>query len=130
MTAYECLIDDLLKVLTEFNFLPKSKRKYPFDERKISLFTEIAFSVDKNDDALKYLYAYRNCLTHNAGIVDDNMINKISRIGPLRDGPKVGHPLVLTPSVATSFANSVQLTAHRLLDCVQNYCNQSNRDEE
>jgi hypothetical protein len=74
---------------------------------------------------MEYLYAFRNCLTHNAGIVDEALLEKLQKINPACDlltSNNIGQPLILDASTATSFADSVQHIARSLLVAAQGMC--------
>lgn len=127
MTAYECLTDDLLKALQQANLAPVPKKRLHLHERRLCLLKVLCFEPGPHVTALRYLYAFRNCLTHNAGIVDHDFLKNIEQIGPippLLNSYAEGQPLILEPSAATSFADSVQQLAHALLPAAEAMCAQ------
>lgn len=122
MTAYECLTEDLLKAIYKDRIAVPPKGRTALWERRKHLFETLNFNIDGHTMALRYLYAFRNCLTHNAGVVDDDFLKNIKRIGMVPQqlsGYSTGQPLILDALTATSFANSLQETALRLFNCAQ-----------
>lgn len=125
MTAYECLTDDLLKTLQSNSLAPEVTGRSTLHSRRELVFMTLGFTADDHVTALRYLYAFRNCLTHNAGVVDQEFIDNLKRIGPIPpilSTCTVGDPLVLEASTATSFADSLQVLAHQLFEIAQVFC--------
>jgi uncharacterized protein YutE (UPF0331/DUF86 family) len=125
VTAYECLTDDLLKALRELGLASPIRDRAKSHERREHLFGALGFKSEGHVRALRYLSAFRNCLTHSAGVVDDEFLENIKRIDPVPQQLSaygVGQPLVLEASAATSFADSLQQLADHLLTIAQKLC--------
>lgn len=122
MTSYECLTDDMLKCLQLCQVAVSQKGRPPLHKRRSHLFSTLNFVPDDHIRALRYLYAFRNCLTHNAGVVDADFLKNIADIGPVPPSLsqyQAGQPLMLEAAVATSFADSLQQVAHALFPAAQ-----------
>lgn len=131
MSAYECLTDDLLECLQFHDLAGSPKKGRPnLEQRRKELFQHLKFESNDHVKATAYLYAFRNCLTHNAAIVDIKFLNGISKIGPVPDILKhyqIGIPLILDAPTATSFADSVQQLAHELFTATQGILTQAGK---
>lgn len=120
MTAYECLVGDLLLALKDFGVsgIRKLRGRPTFGERRDAVLEALSCPIDNpHVVALRYLYEIRNCLTHKAGIVDDEFILRVQKIGnfPRLTDRGPGEPLILEKGTATSFLDSLQQLASALL---------------
>lgn len=130
MTAYECLIDGLLKALRELKDPSASKLKPrpSLADRRTAVLDALKHNhKDAHVIALQYLYEFRNCLTHKAGIVDEALIAKIDRIGRTSYAFSAGTPLPLHRSWAISFLDSLQQLATVLLEKADGLAQSSGR---
>lgn len=122
MTSYECLTDDLLKCMRDHDLVSAQKGRPSLHERRTHLFKALGYMTNGHITALRYLYAFRNCLTHNAGLIDEEFVRNIKKIDPsskLLSQYQLGAPLHLEASTATSFADSLQQVAHSLFPLLQ-----------
>jgi len=118
MTAYECLTDDVRGALLKLGAIVANKPKMNLHERRESVLNTLGMATtDPHLTALKYAYEIRNCLTHNAGVIDEAFIRKIQKIGdvPELTASGSGTPLVLNRSMMTSFIDSLQHLASVIL---------------
>jgi len=121
MTAYECLIDDTYLALQERGIIVAQKRP-SFRHRRDMLLSALGLQRDDHIVSLEYLYAFRNCLAHNAGVIDRGFLANVAKIGPAPAQLAhylVGDRLKLDALTATSFADSIQQVAHYLLPRAQ-----------
>lgn len=128
MTAYECLTDDLFTKLLSHGLAKSISEKRPnLRIRRDNLF-QIMRTPPPTEctTSLEYLYAFRNCLTHNAGIIDNDLISNLQRIDSNSTQfylENIGCPLVLDVSSAISFADAAQHIAYSLFTMSQEICN-------
>lgn len=130
MTSYECLTDDLLKCMIMHDLLPAQKGRPSLHERRTHLFKTLGYEINDHITALRYLYAFRNCLTHNAGLADESFaenIRKIDSNSKLLSQYPLGVPLHLDAPTVTSFADSLQKVAHSLFPLLQAKFDSHNR---
>ena len=118
MTAYECLTDDTHKVLVRIHPRTKSAPRMGLREKREAVLSALELPIiDGGAISLRYAYEIRNCLTHSAGVIDDQFIKNVRKIGDIPEltAPGVGAPLVLHRSMTTSFLDTLQHFASRIL---------------
>lgn len=122
MSTFECLVIELFSCLIKHETFRGIKNGGNLDVKRDILIEKLSCDVSEHITALRYLAAFRNCLTHKHGVVDRKFLDDLASIGPIPPilyHYKVGTPLVLDPSTATSFANSVQMVAHSIFPAAQ-----------
>ena len=127
MTACEGLIVGLLSALESKGLVPPTpkpkKGNITLKVRREHLFASLGISIDTLP--LDHLYWFRNCLAHNAGIVDEKSMNGLKSLGAIPQelqSLSVGSPLVLTALIATTLADFLQHTARELFIAAQKKC--------
>lgn len=122
MTAYQRLIDDIVLAIrkTGSTGLLPVKGMHRLEARINALRQILDLTADANDDvhfvALQYLYAYRNCIDHGGGVIDQKFIDKMGSIGNFElETFRLGEPVRIDISTALSFLDSLQQMASKLL---------------